>query len=66
MGEIGIFLLTEPMGFIPRLQEILLERFGLSEDVSDVVSFLLSDEERYINGQKTIAGASQHLWRCES
>jgi NAD(P)-dependent dehydrogenase (short-subunit alcohol dehydrogenase family) len=46
----------------PRVQEIPLKRFGMPEEVADVVSFLLSDQARYINGQKIIVDGGQFMW----
>ncbi len=46
----------------PRLQEVPLKRFGMPEEVAEVVRFLLSDQARYINGQKIIVDGGQYMW----
>lgn len=46
----------------PRLQEVPLKRFGLPEEIAETVSFLLSDQARYINGQKIIVDGGQYMW----
>lgn len=45
-----------------RLREIPLGRVGLPEEIAQIVSFLLSPEASYINGQKIIADGGQFMW----
>lgn len=43
-------------------QAIPLGRIGTPEEVADVVAFLISDEARYINGQKVIVDGGRFMY----
>jgi NAD(P)-dependent dehydrogenase (short-subunit alcohol dehydrogenase family) len=43
-------------------EQIPLQHIGTPEEVADVVSFLLSHESRYINGQRILVDGGQLMW----
>jgi NAD(P)-dependent dehydrogenase (short-subunit alcohol dehydrogenase family) len=45
-----------------REEQVPLQRLGHPEDVADVVMMMLSDEARFINGQKVVVDGGQHMW----
>jgi NAD(P)-dependent dehydrogenase (short-subunit alcohol dehydrogenase family) len=45
-----------------REETIPLHRIGTPEDIADAVILLLSEEARFINGQKIVVDGGQYLW----
>jgi acetoacetyl-CoA reductase/3-oxoacyl-[acyl-carrier protein] reductase len=56
------FKLHEPENLAAAERAIPLKRIGAPEEVADVVSFLVSDDARYITGQKILVDGGQFMF----
>jgi 3-oxoacyl-[acyl-carrier protein] reductase len=56
------FHLDDPAVLRARIETIPLQRIGTPEDLANAVSLLLSDEARFINGQKIVVDGGQYMW----
>ena len=56
------FGLDDPTERHARERSIPLQRLGRQEDVADVVMMMLSDEARFITGQKVVVDGGQYMW----
>ncbi len=56
------FGLRDPGARRARAEQVPLQRLGRPEDVADVVMMMLSDEARFITGQKVVVDGGQHMW----
>jgi NAD(P)-dependent dehydrogenase (short-subunit alcohol dehydrogenase family) len=56
------FGLGDPEVRRAREEAVPLKRLGRPEDVADAVMLLLSNEARYINGQKIVVDGGQYMW----
>jgi 3-oxoacyl-[acyl-carrier protein] reductase len=56
------FHLDDPAVVQARAETIPLERIGTPQDVAHVVTLLLSDEARFITGQKMVVDGGQYMW----
>lgn len=54
--------LQQQENVLAKEQSIPLQRIGSPEEIADVVSFLLSHEARYINGQKILVDGGQYMY----
>jgi NAD(P)-dependent dehydrogenase (short-subunit alcohol dehydrogenase family) len=58
----GRFHLDDPADRRAREQAIPLQRIGQPDDVANAVMLMLSDEARFITGQKLIVDGGQNMW----
>jgi len=56
------FHLDDPVVLHTREETIPLQRIGTPEDVANTVALLLSDEAKFINGQKIVVDGGQYMW----
>ena len=56
------FNLDDPGVLHARTETIPLQRIGTPEDIADAVTLLLSEEARFINGQKIVVDGGQYMW----
>ncbi|HCF88031.1 MAG TPA: hypothetical protein DEV72_22840, partial [Ktedonobacter sp.] len=56
------FHLDDPAVLHAREETIPLQRIGTPEDIANTVTMLLSDEARFINGQKIVVDGGQYMW----
>jgi NAD(P)-dependent dehydrogenase (short-subunit alcohol dehydrogenase family) len=56
------FGLDDPTERHARERVIPLRRLGRQEDIADAVMLMLSDEARFITGQKIVVDGGQHMW----
>jgi len=56
------FHLDDPAVLRSREETFPLGRIGTPEDIAYVVALLLSDEAKFINGQKIVVDGGQHMW----
>lgn len=56
------FHLDDPGVVQARTETIPLQRIGTPDDIADAVIMLLSDQGRFINGQKIIVDGGQYMW----
>jgi 3-oxoacyl-[acyl-carrier protein] reductase len=56
------FRLDDPAVLRSRAEAIPLQRIGEPRDVADAVMLLLSDEARFITGQKIVVDGGQYMW----
>jgi NAD(P)-dependent dehydrogenase (short-subunit alcohol dehydrogenase family) len=56
------FRLDDPAVRRVREDGVPLQRLGRPEDVADAVVLMLSDESRFITGQKIVVDGGQHMW----
>jgi 3-oxoacyl-[acyl-carrier protein] reductase len=56
------FHLDDPAVLHAREETVPLQRIGTPEDVANTVTMLLSDEARFINGQKIVVDGGQYMW----
>jgi 3-oxoacyl-[acyl-carrier protein] reductase len=56
------FHLDDPVVLRAREETIPLQRIGTPEDIANAVMLLLSEEARFINGQKIVVDGGQYLW----
>ncbi|WP_020519393.1 SDR family NAD(P)-dependent oxidoreductase [Catelliglobosispora koreensis] len=56
------FGLADPATRRAREEQIPLGRLGQPDDVADAVMLLLSDESRFISGQKIVVDGGQYMW----
>ena len=56
------FGLDDPTERHTRELGVPLQRLGRPEDVADVVMMMLSDEARFMTGQKVVVDGGQHMW----
>ena len=45
-----------------RMETIPLQKIGTPEDIANAVTLLLSDEARFITGQKIVVDGGQYMW----
>lgn len=45
-----------------REESVPLQRLGMPEDVADAVMLLLSDQARFVTGQKLVVDGGQYMW----
>lgn len=56
------FELSDPAVHREREAQVPMGRLGRPEDVADAVAMLLSDEARFVNGQRLVVDGGQHMW----
>ena len=56
------FHLDDPTVLRARTEAIPLQRNGTPEDIAHAVTMLLSDQGRFINGQKIVVDGGQYMW----
>jgi 3-oxoacyl-[acyl-carrier protein] reductase len=56
------FHLDDPTVLRSREETIPLGRIGMPEDIAHIVALLLSDEAKFINGQKIVVDGGQYMW----
>lgn len=62
-GEtVARFGLSDQQTLRAREDQIPLGRLGCPEDVADAVAMLLSDDARFMTGQRIVVDGGQHMW----
>ncbi len=56
------FHLDDPAVVQARVETIPLQRIGTPQDIAHAVSLLLSDEAKFITGQKIVIDGGQYMW----
>jgi NAD(P)-dependent dehydrogenase (short-subunit alcohol dehydrogenase family) len=56
------FRLNDPDVLRAREESIPLQRIGRPEDIADAVLMMLSDEARFITGQRIVVDGGQNMW----
>ena len=56
------FHLDDPEVVRVRTETIPLQRIGVPDDIAGVVSFLISPDAQFINGQKIVVDGGQYMW----
>ncbi len=56
------FQLNDPDVLRTREESVPLQRIGRPEDVADAVLMVLSDEARFITGQRIVVDGGQYMW----
>lgn len=56
------FHLDDPAVLHAREEGIPLKRVGMPDDIANAVSLLLSEDARFINGQKIVVDGGQYMW----
>src|SRR6266487_1535246 len=56
------FHLDDSADLRARTEAIPLQRIGTPEDIAHAVTMLLSDQARFINGQKIVVDGGQYMW----
>jgi 3-oxoacyl-[acyl-carrier protein] reductase len=56
------FGLHDPSARRQREQTVPLQRLGQPDDVADAVMLMLTDESRFITGQKVVVDGGQNMW----
>jgi 3-oxoacyl-[acyl-carrier protein] reductase len=56
------FGLADPVVRHAREETIPMQRLGSPEDIADAVILMLTDESRFITGQKIVVDGGQNMW----
>lgn len=56
------FHLDDPAVLRSRTDTIPLQRIGTPEDIANTVMLLLSEQARFITGQKLVIDGGQYMW----
>jgi 3-oxoacyl-[acyl-carrier protein] reductase len=56
------FHLNDPSVLHTREESIPLQRIGIPEDIANAVMLLLSDNAKFVNGQKVVVDGGQYMW----